>query len=459
MNPYLVFIITVILFTFILDVVLSYLNIGSMEPNLPKEFEDVFDSEKYAKSQDYTKVTTRFSLLQSIIMTPLTIAFIIYGGFNWIDLIARSYNFGPIATGLIFMGLLFLFSSIIGLPFSIYSTFVIEERFGFNKTTVKTFCLDLIKSIALAVIIGSPLLGFIFWFFENSGPLAWLYCWGAVVGFTIIMQFLAPVLIMPLFNKFTPLDDGELKEAITNYAKKESFRMKGIYTMDGSKRSTKLNAFFTGFGKFRRIVFFDTLIEKLTAKEIVAVLAHEMGHFKLKHIFKMMTASILQMGIMFYILSFFLKNEELFKAFAMDHVSIYASLLFFGFLYSPISTLLSIFFNIFSRKHEYEADKYAAKTTKNTFDIINGLKKLSVANLSNLTPHYLYVFFNYSHPPVLKRIEAIRKTGIKNGKPKEVCEMCGRLFESHLLGFCDGSERFLCQNCHQEEINCGCSDE
>jgi STE24 endopeptidase len=459
MNPYLIFIITIIVLSFLLDSILSILNIRSMQPELPEEFRDVFDSSKYSESQQYTKVTTRFTLLQATIMTPLTIAFILLGGFNWLDLIARSYGFGSIATGLVFMAMLFLLSSAVGLPFSIYSTFVIEERFGFNKTSVKTFLLDILKSLLLAAILGGPLLAFILWFFQTGGPLAWLYCWIAVVAFTVIMQFLAPVLIMPLFNKFTPLPDGELKDSITGYAKKEQFKMKGIYTMDGSKRSTKLNAFFTGFGRYRRIVFFDTLIEKLSPKEIVAVLAHEMGHFKLKHIFKMMAASILQMGIMFYILSLFLNNQRLFDAFAMEHVSTYASLLFFGFLYAPISTILSILFHIFSRKHEYEADTYAAQTTGNSSDLISGLKKLSVANLSNLTPHPLYVFFNYSHPPILQRIEAIKKIPIQDEQKKIACELCGRFFARKTLILSDHSNQFLCNSCYQEENNCGCTDE
>ena len=251
------------------------------------------------------------------------------------------------------------------------------------------------------------------WFFQVAGSLAWLYCWIAVTVFILILQFLAPVLIMPLFNKFTPLEDGELTERITDYARDQQFAIKGIYTMDGSKRSTRLNAFFTGFGRFRRIVFFDTLIKKLTTNEIVAVLAHEMGHFKRRHIFKMMAASILQMGIMFYILSLFLDNRQLFAAFGMEYISIYGGLIFFGFLYSPVSTLLSIFFNLFSRKHEYEADAWAVTTTQRPQDLISGLKKLSVHNLSNLTPHPFDVFINYSHPPVLQRIRAIEQLSKK----------------------------------------------
>ena len=406
MNGYLLFILAVILVSYLLEGLISYLNIRSLDPELPVEFSDVFDKEKYAQSQEYTRVTTRFSLVENTVMTTATVFFILAGGFNWIDTVARSLGFDTIITGLFFTGLLVLLSGIIGMPFSIYSTFVIEERFGFNTTTVKTFLLDLVKTLLLGIAIGSPILAFVLWFFETGGPFAWLYCWMAVVAFIIILQFLAPVIIMPLFNKFTPLDEGELKQSITDYARQQEF--KGIYTMDGSKRSTKLNAFFTGFGRFRRIVFFDTLVEKLSPPEIVAVLAHEMGHFKKRHIFKMMGASILQMGIMFYILSLFLNNKGLFAAFGMDHLSIYASLIFFGFLYSPFSMFLGIVFNFFSRRHEYEADAYGVESTKSPVDLISGLKKLSVTNLSNLTPHPLHVFLNYSHPPLLARIQAMK---------------------------------------------------
>ncbi|MDH3347531.1 MAG: M48 family metallopeptidase [Desulfobulbaceae bacterium] len=407
MNIYLVFILAVIVIGYTLESVLSMLNMRALKPELPALFKDVFDKEKYKRSQEYTGVTTRFSLVSNTVSTVITLVFILLGGFNLVDSMARSMGYGVIGSGLIFMGLLMLFSGVASLPFSIYSTFVIEERFGFNKTTPKTFILDLLKSIFLSALIGGPLLAFVIWFFETTGSNAWLYCWGATFLFVLVLQFIAPVLLMPLFNKFTPLEEGDLHDAIMAYASKESFKMKGIYTMDGSKRSTKLNAYFTGFGKFRRIVFYDTLVDKLSTDEIVGVLAHEMGHFKLKHIFKMMAASILQMGLMYYILSIFLNNRGLFDAFGMEHVSVYASLIFFGFLYSPISTLLSLIFNVFSRKHEYQADEYAADSTGDAHHLISALKKLSVANLSNLTPHPWYVAFHYSHPPILERLKAM----------------------------------------------------
>ncbi len=413
MNPYLAFIIGAILLDYGLNLLVSILTIKSLDPNLPQEFKDVFDEKKYLTSQEYTKTVNKFSIVKDTIMTIIVLCFILLGGFNKLDVWVRSLGFSEIITGLIFIGVLFLGMMLLELPFSLYSTFVIEERFGFNKTTIKTFILDTIKTLFLSVIIGAPIIYAILWFFDWAGTSAWLYCWATVTIILIIIQFLAPVIIFPLFNKFTPLPDGELKDAIMSYVKEQKFPIKGVYTMDSSKRSTKLNAFFTGFGRFRRIVFFDTLIDKLTPKEIVAVLAHETGHFKLKHIFKIMFVSIIQMGVMFYLLSIFINNRLLFNAFKMTHLSVYASLVFFAFLYTPISNILSIVFNYISKRHEFEADKFAVLTTKNSKDLITALKKLSVNNMSNLTPHPLDVFLNYSHPPILRRINYIKEIGEK----------------------------------------------
>lgn len=414
MNPWLLAILLIIGLSYILELVVSILNIRALDPTLPKEFETTYNEQEYITSQEYTRVTTSFSLVQNSFSTMLTILFLLYGGFNYVDIWARSFDLGQILTGLLFTGMLALLSFVVNLPFTIYSTFVIEERFGFNRTSLKTFILDIIKGSILAILVGAPLLALILWFFINSGYYGWLYCWFGVILFSIVLQFLAPVLIMPLFNKFTPLEDGSLRDKILSYAQREHFRLKGIFTMDGSKRSSKLNAFFTGFGKFRKIVFYDTLLDKLNESEIVAVLAHEMGHFKLKHIIKMLLASFVQTGIMFYFLSFFLGNTELSEAFRMTETSIYSSLVFFGFIFSPVNLLISIIFNFFSRKNEFEADNYAARTTLCPELLINSLKKLSQANLSNLTPHPAMVFIHYSHPPVLSRIEKLRQFNTDN---------------------------------------------
>jgi STE24 endopeptidase len=409
MNFWLLLILSILFITYIIDSTVSFLNIKALNPTLPKEFETIYNDQEYKKSQNYTRAGTSLSLVESSISILLTVLFLLLGGFNYIDVWARSFGLGSILTGLLFTGLLGLLSFAVHLPFSLYSTFIIEERFGFNRTSLKTYILDIIKGSVLAIVLGAPMLALILWFFINTGNYGWLYCWFGVVAFSIILQFLAPVLIMPLFNKFSPLENGPLKDRILCYIKKEHFKLQGIFTMDGSKRSSKLNAFFTGFGKFRKIVFYDTLLNKLNEPEIVAVLAHEMGHYKLKHIVKMLFASIIQTGIMFYFLSIFLDNTELSKAFFMEETSIYSSLVFFGFLYSPINLLVSILFNAFSRNNEFAADRYAARTTGSPEALISSLKKLSQANLSNLTPHPAMVFVHYSHPPVLARIKNLRQ--------------------------------------------------
>jgi STE24 endopeptidase len=408
MNPYLIFILVILIGSYVLELVLDFLNVRYLKTDLPSEFEGYYDGEKYKKSQNYLRENTCFGMINDTIITPIIIIFILMGGFNAVDRFARSFQLGSIPTGLIFAGVLILAYHVIHIPFSIYGTFIIEEKYGFNKTTVKTFILDILKTWFLVAIIGSILLSVVLWFFEKAGGGAWLYCWAATVLFQIFLLFIAPVTIMPLFNKYSLLGEGELKRAIEDYARSQDFKMKGIFTMDGSKRSTKSNAFFTGLGKFRRIVLFDTLLAKHSVEELVSVLAHEMGHYKKKHILKSIIISILTAGLMFFILSLFLNNRELFAAFKMDDTSIYASLFFFGFLYTPIEMIISIFGNMLSRRHEYEADGFSVKTYGKPEAMIVALKKLSVENLSNLTPHPLKVFLTYSHPPVLERIKAIR---------------------------------------------------
>ena len=409
MNNWLLLIIVFLLGDYFLEQILSYLNIKALDDNVPPEFQDTIDAEKYRKSQEYTRATSKFGLVQSTFSILVLLVFLLSGGFNSVDLFVRSFQQGSIVSGILYIGILLLLSSILALPFSFYSTFVIEERFGFNNTTIKTFCTDIVKGLFLSILIGVPILYLILWFFETTGSLAWLYCWVGLTIVSIVLQFLAPVLIMPLFNKFTPLEDGKLKEKVLSFAREASFSIQGIYTMDGSKRSSKLNAFFTGFGKFRKIVFYDTLLEKLDEDEIIAVLAHEMGHYKYRHIFKMMAISICHTGLLFFLLSLFIGNENLFAAFQMDNLSTYGALIFFSFIFSPVNLLLGIAINVLSRKHEFQADHYAADPPSRGKALVSGLKKLSVANLSNLTPHPAMVFFHYSHPPVLLRIQALQE--------------------------------------------------
>ena len=409
MNIYLIIILFIILGNHLLNIFVETANVRYAQTELPEEYKDFYDAEQYKKAQNYLKENTRFEIITDAITTPIIIVFILIGGFNSVDQYARSFQFGPIPTGLIFAAILMLASQIIAIPFSIYSTFVIEEKYGFNRTTLRTFVLDILKSWLLAAIIGGVVFSIVLWLFGKAGNWAWAYCWVVVVVFQIVLTFLAPVFIMPLFNKFYPLEEGELKMRIEDYARSQHFKMKGVFKMDASKRSTKSNAFFTGLGRFRRIVLFDTLIERHTVDELVSVLAHEMGHYKKRHILKAVFILILTTGLIFFVLSLFINNEGLFSAFKMQNTSIYASLFFFAFLYAPINMVVSVLSNMLSRKHEYEADVYAVSTYGRPASMISALKKLTVDNLSNLTPHPLKVFLSYSHPPVLKRIKAIRR--------------------------------------------------
>lgn len=408
MNPYLVAVIAILVVDTLLDLVVDTLNCRHSDVELPDEFKGVYDAERYAKSQEYLKAHTRFDVRISVIALPLTLAFILFGGFNVVDTVARGFGLSPIWTGLLFVGILLLGGHIVQLPAAMYRTFAIEERFGFNRTTPATFTTDILKSWVLTAVIGGPIFCVIVWFFMRFEGWAWIACWGAVSAFQLVLSFLAPIFIMPLFNKYTPLGNDALRTSIEAYAQSQSFKMKGVYAMDGSRRSSKSNAFFTGFGKFRRIVLYDTLIEKHDIDELTAVVAHEMGHYKLRHILKFMLISVLTSGLMFFLLSVFIRDPRLSAAFGMQHHSVYAGLFLFGFLYSPIATILSVSSNAISRRFEFEADRFAVTTHGMREAYIRALQKLSVDNLANLTPHPLKVFISYSHPPVTQRIQAIR---------------------------------------------------
>lgn len=407
-NIFLMIILAAVLGNWLLNLIVDLLNLRNAAPQLPEEFSGVYDAEKYRASQEYLRANTRFNAWHESLFTAAAVIFILAGGFNAVDIFARGFGYGDIIGGLIFAGVLSLLAFLFRLPFTVYRTFVIEERFGFNRTTVKTFIADMLKGLLLAAALGGLVFAGLVWFFLAFGPRAWLYSWMAITVFELAVTFIAPVVILPLFNKFIPLEESELKTAVEAYARKEDFKMKGLYKMDGSRRSTKSNAFFTGFGRFRRIALFDTLIARHTVDELVSVLAHEMGHYKKYHIQKSIALSIVNTGLMLFILSFFLNSAGLFAAFRMDSMSVYAAIVFFGFLYSPLSFLISIGTNMLSRRHEYEADAYAVTTYGKPEAMINALKKLSADNLSNLTPHPAKVFLEYSHPPVLERIRAIK---------------------------------------------------
>jgi len=407
MNTIALIILIALLFDFVLNGLSDYLNLTRLQEDLPEAFEDVYDPERYRKSQEYLKVNTRFGWMIAAFDLIVILVFWFGRGFPLLDEWVRSFGYGSILCGLMYIALLVVFKALLSLPFSIYHTFVIEERFGFNQTTWTTYFLDLLKGLGLAILLGAPLLTGILAFFEYAGTNAWWYCWIAVTVYMLGVQFIAPTWIMPLFNKFSPLADGELKSAILSYAGSIKFPIQNVYVMDGSKRSSKSNAFFTGFGKHRRIVLFDTLIKRHTTGELVAVLAHEMGHYKKKHIIQSLFFGILQMGFMLYLLSIFISYQGLFDAFYMSRTSVYAGLIFFAMLYSPLDFFIGLFMQMRSRRNETAADRFAVETTRDPQSMVDALKKLSVHNLSNLLPHPFYVFLNYSHPPVLQRINAI----------------------------------------------------
>lgn len=387
--------------------ILTYLNSKSNRGPLPEELKDTFDEEKYLKTQEYEKVNTRFGVITGTFSFLLILLMLIFGGFGMLDQWVRTITGGEaITTTLLFFGVLAVASDVLGIPLELYHTFVIEEKFGFNKMTIGTYVADKVKGYLVGGIIGVFIISFIVWFYETTGEVFWLYAWGLVTFFMIIMTALYGSIIVPMFNKLTPLEEGELRTAIEEYASKVNFKLQNVFVIDGSKRSGKSNAYFTGLGPKKKIVLYDTLIEQHTTEELVAVLAHEIGHYKKKHIPVSMVVSILQTGLVLYILSLFVGNPVLSQALGGTEPSFHLGLVAFGMLYSPISTVTGILMNMLSRKNEYEADNYAATTYKGKA-LKNALKKLSANNLSNLRPHPLYVFINYSHPPLLSRLKAI----------------------------------------------------
>ena len=408
MNTYAFIVLVALASEYILSIVTSLLNIQAMNPRVPHEFRSVYDEDTYRQSQVYTRARTRFGLVQSTLSLTVLLFFWQIGGFEWLDRVARELAAGPVATGLVFVGTLVAGSTALGLPFRIYSTFVIEERFGFNRTTAATFTLDLVKGLLLGGLLGATLLSIVLFLFELTGSLAWLWCWGATTIFLLLAQFIAPTWIMPLFNTFTPLGTGELKDALIAYSQAARFPLEGVFVIDGSRRSAKANAFFTGFGKHKRIALFDTLIAKQTTAELVAVVAHEVGHYRRGHILRNLVFGIAHTGVLFWVLSLCLKQQGLFEAFGVAEPSVHAGLVFFSLLFTPVELVLSVLVHRFSRQYEFEADAFAAETTGSAEPLVSALKKLSADNLSNLTPHPLEVYLHHSHPPVLQRIDALR---------------------------------------------------
>jgi len=400
--------ITILLIKFVIDSVLNHLNAKHFNDTLPNDISDVYEINEYQQSQSYKKTNHNFSKITSLFSLITTLLFFFFNGFSIVDEIARGFSNNIIIITLIFFGIIIIGSDIISIPFSLYKTFVIEEKFGFNKSTKKLFFLDKIKGLLMTIILGGSILSIITWFYEFTGNYFWIYTWLLITTFSVFLNMFYSKLIVPLFNEQTILEEGDLKNEIVKYVNSVGFKANNIYVLNGSKRSTKANAYFSGFGNQKRITLYDTLINDLENNEIVAVLAHEVGHYKRKHILYNLTSSIILTGFALFVLSLFIKTPVLTLALGVSQPSFHMGLIAFGILYSPVSQILGVFMNHISRKFEYQADNYA----KNTFSaspLISSLKKLSKNSLSNLTPHYLYVFFHFSHPTLLDRIKNLNK--------------------------------------------------
>ncbi len=410
MDPQTLFylIIGILVASFVIDKILDAVNARHFNDPIPDELKDVYDPTEYKRSQEYKKVNYRFGLFTSTVSLVATLAFFFFDGFALVDSWARSFSENTIVITLAFFGIIFLASDLLSTPFSWYRTFVIEEKFGFNKTTPKTFLLDKIKGWLLLVVIGGVLGALIVWFYESTGTYFWLYAWGLITLFSLFMNLFYARLIVPLFNKQTPLPENDLRSQIEDYAKRIGFALDNIFVIDGSKRSTKANAYFSGFGREKRITLYDTLINDLDEEEIVAVLAHEVGHYKRKHILINLFATTVITGFTLWLLSLFVGNPLLSEALNVPQPSFHIGLIAFGVLYSPISEITGLVMNYISRKFEYQADNYAKNTFK-AAPLIGALKKLSKNNLSNLTPHPAYVFAHYSHPTLLQRFRNLMK--------------------------------------------------
>jgi STE24 endopeptidase len=401
-----------------LERLLAYLNSTYWSDQLPKELEGIYDQEKYRRSQQYEKSKQKFAFVLSTLTLMAMLFMLVAGGFAWMDAFVRQYTHHPIPMALFFFGILGFVSSLLSMPFDVYHVFVLEEKFGFNRTTVKTFILDRLKGLLLSIIIGGGLLSLIILIYESTGNYFWMIAWGVISFFMIFISMFYSNLIVPLFNKQMPLDQGPLREAIEHFALKVGFKLKNIYIIDGSKRSKKANAYFTGLGMKKRIVLYDTLIQDHTNEELVAVLAHEIGHYKKKHTLMGIVLSTLQTGIMLFILSLFIRKDSAIAQSLCQAVSgfsgyeikqsFHVGILAFGLLYSPLSFILGLILNLISRRHEYAADRFAG-IEYDPVALMDALKKLSVNNLSNLHPHPAYVFFYYSHPTLLQRLHALGK--------------------------------------------------
>jgi STE24 endopeptidase len=394
-----------------LEFAATLLNLKAFPEKVPSELLDVMDESTLAKARDYLLVNARFGIIQSISSLCVLLAFWFIGGFGWLDLLARSLTPGEVTAGLVFLSAIFLGQSLIGLPFEVYDTFVIENRFGFNRSTPATFIMDRMKGLLLAAVIGLPLAAGVLWIFGNVHQ-AWLWAWALVTVFQLLLTWLAPSLIMPLFNKFTPMPEGDLKQQIETLGERCGFPLDGVFVMDGSKRSTKANAFFTGLGKRKKIALFDTLMEKSSTPELLGVLAHEIGHFRRGHIKQRLAAGIVQTAAIFFLLGMATDPDGrfsrlLFDAFRVQNISPHVGLVLFGILLEPVSKLLGVILNAWSRRHEFEADAYAVEMTGESQPLAAALKKMTADHLSHPSPGRLRVWLDYSHPPLIERLRAL----------------------------------------------------
>ena len=408
-NPETLFnvLITIIVLNFLKDSILDYLNSTYFNNEIPEIISDIYDNEKYLKSQEYKKTQYKFNRISSICSLLILLLFFYFDGFLIVDNYCRSLFDSEIVISLSFFGIIYFGNDILSIPFSLYYTFIIEERFGFNKTSFKTFITDKLKSWLLTILFGGGILCFIILQFESVGQNFWIVAWAFMSILTVLIQGLYAQVIVPLFNKQTKLEDGELKSEIEKYSTNVGFNLSNIFVIDGSKRSTKANAYFSGFGKQKRVTLYDTLINKLNKEQIVAVIAHEIGHYKKNHIIFNLLFSIIQTGIMLYILSLLIYMPIFSEALNIENHSFHIALVTFSILYTPISEISSLIFNLFSRKFEYEADEYADKSFDGKY-LIQALKVLTKDSLSNLTPHPKYVWWHYSHPTLLERINQLR---------------------------------------------------
>lgn len=414
-NLYAWLILLALLGDFLLGALADWLTLRAAGDTLPAEFADVYEATAYARAQRYLRARTVFGLLRAGAGLALLLAFWFGGGFAWLDRLTGGWTDGPVLRGLLFVALLAAGRLVWSLPFSWYAVFVLENRFGFNRTTLGTFARDMLKGVALAVAVGGPLLAGILWLLGRAEESAWLWCWLAAAAVSLAMQLAYPAWIMPWFNRFEPLAEGELRDRILALAERTGFPGRRVQVMDGSRRSGHSNALVAGCGRAKRIVLYDTLLDQHPPNEVLAIAAHEIGHWRLRHIWWLTALHLLHLGVLFRLLAVFLHREGLFAAFGVE-VSPAAGLVLFGLLYTPVELLLAFGLNAFSRHCEYAADRFAVQATGLGDAMIAALKRLSVHNLSNLTPHPLTVALEYSHPPVLTRIRALRSLPPPAGK-------------------------------------------